>query len=289
MLTKKKSGPLCISFSLIPLTHIFPRRYTTGVKNTLIALALIVALLCSSPLAARDEASEPSGVASPEVTEVITAGPSWDTFTNKDGTGLYHEVLDMVFGLYGIKVRHEYVATDRGDELVRLGWADMMTCDDRALPPLRSARYPLYVNDYYVFFNRERIGSWLGPESLRDKEVAVQKGYYHTWDFPVPVRIREMPSGVKCLEMILLGRSDFYADDMSFIEDSISQTEPFDRKHYDFRKAGKRTYRPSLNNTPRADVIMKLYDDGMRTLHEQGKLRPIYEKWGHDYPDFDSY
>lgn len=223
------------------------------------------------------------------VSEVVSAGPSWNSFTNKDGTGLYHEVLDAVFALYGVKVRHEYVPSDRADELVRLGWADMMTCDDRAELPLRLARYPLFVNDYFVFFNKDRIGPWKGPDSLRGKEIVAQKGFYHTWDFPVPVRIREMSSGARCLEMVLLGRSDFYVDDLSFIKDSISKVSKFDRRKYDFRKAGKRSYHPMFNTTPRSDVVIKMYDDGMRTLHEQGALRPIYEKWEHPYPDFDSF
>lgn len=248
--------------------------------RTLVIAALAVLLL---PVSAR--CVEPAE----RISEVVSAGPSWDTFTNRDGTGLYHEVLNAVFALYGIKVRHEYVPSDRADELVRLGWADMMTCDDRAEPPLRLARYPLYVNDYHVFFNKDRIGPWNGAESLRGKEIAAQKGFYHDWDFPVPVRIREMPSGVKCLEMVLLGRSDFYVDDMAFIQDSIRKEPKFDRAAFDIRKAGRRSYHPMFNTTPRSDVVIRMYDDGMRTLHEQGVLRPIYEKWGHTYPDFDNH
>lgn len=248
--------------------------------RTLVIAALLVVLL---PVSAR--CVEPAD----RVTVVITAGPSWETFTNRDGTGLYHEVLDAVFALYGITVRHEYVPSDRADELVRLGWADMMICDDRADPPLRLARYPLYVNDYHVLFNKERIGPWKGAESLRGKEIAAQKGFYHDWDFPVPVRIREMASGVKCLEMVLLGRSDFYVDDMAFIRDSIRRSPRFDTSAYDIRKAGRRSYHPMFNTTPRSDRVIKMYDDGMRALHRQGKLRPIYAKWGHTYPDFDNH
>ena len=256
------------------------RAQIRGVKNGIFAFVMLITLFCTPALSV-----EPAE----RVTEVVSAGPSWETFTNQDGTGLYHEVLNAVFALYGIKVRHEYVPSDRADELVRLGWADMMICDDRAEPPLRLARYPLYVNNYYVFFNRERIGPWKGAESLRDKEVAAQKGFYHAWDFPVPVHIREMPSGVKCLEMVLLGRSDFYVDDMAFISQSINEDPKFDMSAYDIQKAGRRSYHPMFNTTPRSDQVIRMYNDGMRTLHERGELKPIYEKWGHAYPDFDSF
>ncbi|WP_316897937.1 transporter substrate-binding domain-containing protein [Pseudodesulfovibrio indicus] len=251
-------------------------------KRIVFFCTVLCALLFSLPVHADGKPGK--------VTEVISAGPSWESFTNEDGTGLYHEVLEAVFALYGIKVRHEYVPSERADELVRLGWVDMMTCDDRAQLPLRLARYPLYANDYFVFYDKNRIGEWMGDETLRGKEVAAQKGFYHDWDFSVPVRIREMSSGVKCLEMVLLARSDFYVDDRVFIEDSIRESgEQPDRTRYLIRKAGNRSYHPVFATTPRSDLVIKMYDDGMSTLHKSGALRPIYEKWGHVYPDFDSF
>ena len=260
-----------------------------NVKIVSIHIAILTAFFCSWLLPAQGAVSaQPEGLGE-VIGEVVSAGPTWGTFTNRDGTGLYHEVLDAVFALYDVKVRHEYVPSDRADELIRLGWADMMICDDSAQLPLRLARYPLYVNDYYVFFDKSRIGEWQGPETLRGKEVVAQKGFYHTWDFPVPVRIREMATGIKCLNMVLLSRSDFYVDDMSFILQSISEGPKFDRKFYDFRKVGKRSYHPLFNTTPRSDTVIRMYEEGMRSLHETGQLRPIYEKWGHDYPDFERF
>lgn len=224
------------------------------------------------------------------VLEVVSTGPSWESFTHRDGSGLYHEILREVFALYGVSVRHEYVPTDRGDELVRLGQADIMTCDDRATPPLVPGRYPMYTDDYFVFFNRSRIGLWSGQETLRNKEIVCQMGYYHDWDFLVPVRLKRMPSGAKCLEMILLGRSDFYVDDMSFIKTSIRGAgQGFDREKYDIRRVDTRSYHPLFNRTFRGEKIRHMYEEGIMRLHKAGKLKPIYDKWGHDYPDFDSF
>lgn len=224
------------------------------------------------------------------IKEVVSSGPAWDTFTNQDGTGLYHEVLREVFALYDITVRHEYVPTDRGDQLVREGLADMMTCDDSADAQLVSARYPMYTNDYFVLFKKSRIVSWHGPETLFNKEVACQIGYYHDWDFTVPVQLRKMKTGVQCLNMVLLDRTDFYVDDMNFIENSIKDTDQlFERHLYDIQRIGTRSYHPVFSTTPRAKKIMKLFDDGIMTLHKAGKLKSIYDKWGHDYPDFDSF
>jgi len=224
------------------------------------------------------------------ITEVVSTSPSWDTFTNRDGTGLYHEILREVFALYGVKVRHVYSKSGRSEELVAENVADMMTCDDKTTPPLVLGRYPLYVNSYYVFFKKDRIGPWKGVESLRGKEVLSQHTYYNQSNFPVPVDVKDVQSGEQALAMILLDRSDFYVDDMTLIRQSIRlNTTPYDEKEFDIREVGKRSYHPIFNQTERGLKIMKMYDDGMLKLHKAGKLRPIYDKWGYQYPDFDEY
>jgi len=49
--------------------------------------ALLITTLLSSP------------VYGEEVDCVVSSGPCWDSFTNEDGTGLYHEIFRKGFGL----------------------------------------------------------------------------------------------------------------------------------------------------------------------------------------------
>ncbi|QGY40702.1 ABC transporter substrate-binding protein [Pseudodesulfovibrio cashew] len=225
-----------------------------------------------------------------EIDEVISASPSWDSFTNKDGTGLYHEVLRAVFSLYGIPVRHTYSKSNRSEELVLLSLADMMTCDDKATPPLVLARYPMYENDYYVFFKKSRIGPWRGEETLRGMEILSQPTFYSQANFNVPVRIKDVLTGEQALSMIILDRSDFYVDDLNLIRQSMRRnTIPFRRQDFDVQKAGRRAYFPLFNVTERGKHIKRMYEEGIVRLHRQGKLKPIYDKWDFQYPDFDSY
>lgn len=225
-----------------------------------------------------------------DIREVISTSPSWNTFTNRDGSGLYHEILREVFALHGVTVRHYYSTSGRSEELVAQKQADMMTCDDKPSHSLVMGRYPMYESPFYVFFEKERFWPWQGMESLRGREILSQPTYYSTANFPVPVTIREVPTGVQALGMILLGRSDFYVDDITLIKQSIGQnTIEFDTDQYAIKKAGSRSYHPLFNKTERGEAIRAMYEEGMRTLHESGKLRPIYEKWNHPYPDFDKY
>jgi len=233
----------------------------------------------------------PTVVQAVEIKEIITASPSWETYTNQDGTGLYHEILQKVFTLYGVPVRHIYSKSGRAEQLVLKGEADMMTCKDKPRPsPLVLARYPMYVNDFYVFFKKDRIGEWKNNESLRDKEVLCQPTYYNQKNFCVPVVIKEIQTGAQAVEMIRLDRSDFYVDDMTLIKQSLKEANtPYDREQFDIRKVGRRSYHPLVKPTKKGLKIIKMYNDGLIQLHKAGELKPIYEKWGHQYPDFDKY
>ena len=223
------------------------------------------------------------------ITEVISTSPSWDKFTNRNGTGLYHEVLSEVFGLYGVKVRHEYGTSERAEELVMTQEADFMTCDDRAKPPLVLAKHPLYINDFYVFYKTSHFTPWKGVETIRDHEVLSQAGFYFQDNFPVPVKLKYVISGGQAVDMISMDRSDFYVDDLTLIKQSLADAkEPLNMSQYSFQVVGRRSYYPMFKNTPRGLKVMEMYDQGMETLHKQGRLRKHYEKWGFQYPYDDS-
>ncbi|WP_319470654.1 transporter substrate-binding domain-containing protein [uncultured Pseudodesulfovibrio sp.] len=232
----------------------------------------------------------PSASNAVEIKEVISTSPSWETFTNEDGSGLYHEVLQKVFALYGLPVRHIYANSGRSEELVARNEADMMVCDDVAAPPLELAQYPMYENDFYVFFNKDRIGPWRGIESLRDKEILSQPTYYSQNNFSVPVSVKDVSTGQQALAIIVLNRSDFYVDDLALINESIAKnTIPFDRNDFDIQKVGKRSYHPLFNTTERGQATREMFDKGIIQLHRSGALKAIYDKWGHQYPNFESY
>lgn len=224
------------------------------------------------------------------IKKVITTSPAWDTFTNRDGTGLYHEVMRKVFSLYGITVEHLYSNSGRSEKLVADNQADIMTCDDKASPPLVMGRYPLYQNDFFVFYKKERIGLWRGNETLRDKEILSQATYYSADNFDVPVKVKNVHTGEQALKMIIWDRSDFYVDDMTLIRQSMRNSGiSFQLDEYAIKKVGSRRYFPLFNTDTRGKHLQDLYAKGLMALHTKGELKPIYDKWGYQYPDFQKY
>jgi hypothetical protein len=226
--------------------------------------------------------------AKPNITEVVAVGPAWDTFTNRDGTGLYHEILNKLFGLYGITVKRIYAPSGRAYDLVRNGKADFMTCHDVVKAPLRLAKYPMFEGTFFVFYKKSRIGEWQGDETLKGKTVAWRIGYYEKGNFPVDIIPKEVKSGVSALGMVLLDRVDFYVDDMAFIKNSLAKSSiPFDINEYEIKPVGRRTYHPVFSTSERADEVMRLYDEGMEKLYRSGELPKIFKKWGYSVPHYE--
>jgi hypothetical protein len=242
---------------------------------------LLLALCLAAPAAGSERPLPDPG----DITAVQVVGPSWEGFTNLDGTGLCHEILSAVFGLYGIGYIREYAPSERAYHMVRSETADMMTCHDKPPRGLMLAETPMYEGDYHVFFNRRNIGAWSMPGSLKDRSIAWRIGYYDEGNIPVAMRHKELKSGVSALGMVVLGRIDFYLDDLNFIQDSIRKnTIPFDMADFRIEPIGRRGYFPVLKDTARGRKIRELYDQGMRHLARTGRLEPIFARWGFPLP-----
>lgn len=259
--------------------------HVRGAISLVVYFALLIMTSHAAFAADMNELPDPGGI-----TEVTALGPSWNTFTNLDGTGLYHETLRKVFGLYGITVQRKYVPSERGLQMLTSGEGDFQTCYDVIDPTYMLGRIPMYENAFHVFFNKQRIGPWHGPETLRGHTVVGRIGYYSERNFEVPVILHQVKTGVSALGMVLLGRMDFYVDDQLFIEDTISQSEmAFNRDEYDIQEIGRRAYFPVFANNEHGRKVRELYEAGMIRLHETRELEPIFQKWGHPYPQYDTY
>lgn len=225
------------------------------------------------------------------ITQVISTSPSWNTFTNPDGTGLYHEILGAIFTPLGIKVTHEYNTTaNRGLYMVQKGLADIYTCrneiDDFKGPVL--ARHPMYEGKFFALFPKNRVKDWQGVSSLANRKVVWRQGYYKESEFKVKMIVFEADSGVLALGQVILGRVDFYIDDLNLIKESISQNRlSCDMNDFRIEPVGKRSYHPVFNISFRGKEIMNLYDRGIERLHRSGELRKIFKKWNHPYPAYD--
>ena len=221
--------------------------------------------------------------------KIISTSPSWQTFTNPDGTGLYHDILKAIFTPHKIKVIHQYTNATRGIYMVEKELADIYTCQTQGFtsPTLMLARYQMYENRFHAIFKKSTGHDFQGPASLDGKKVVWRRGYYKADEFKVKLIVFEADTGVSALDQVILGRADFYIDDQNLIKESIIGTTLFfDNSAFRIEPVGKRAYYPVFKASEKGKQIMELYDRGMEELHRSGRLKTIFKKWGHPYPEY---
>lgn len=217
--------------------------------------------------------------------EVLTASPYWQGFTSADGQGLYHDLMRAIYEPGGKTVRHLEVPAKRGRVMVREGTVDIYTCLPQAVTGLQLAAEPMYEGEYHAIFRKSAFPDWNGAKSMMNKRVAWRLGHYSTRDFAIPVQPSETYSGVEALERVVRGRADFYVDDLNLIKESMQAlATPLDESEFRIESLGFRQYFPAFTDSPRGRELRETFEQGMRRLSDQGRLAPIYHKWGLPLP-----
>ena len=217
--------------------------------------------------------------------QIITAGPAWERFTNHDGSGLYHDIIKQVFADYTVK--HIYVPTVQANSMVSIGRADIKMCATKKIESLVLANHPMYENDFFALFLREKVEQWDGNSSLKGKMVVWREGYYSKIDFSEPVDFTEVRDGDSALKMVISKRADFYIDDLDLIKQSFDKAdETFNPEKFGLERVGTRKYFPVFTNNPRGEALRIHYEKEMERLYMTGKLQQIYDRWGFQMPNF---
>lgn len=215
---------------------------------------------------------------------LVSAGPSWDRFTNKDGSGLYHDLIREIFS--GYTIQHLYVPTVQANKMVANGRADIKMCETKEIESLVLAKLPMYENDFYALYIKKNEQAD-EPISLENKRLVWRDGYYSQDDFSVPITFTEVRNGSSALEMIIYGRADFYIDDLSLIEQSFEDLgKEFDRQLFGLKIAGTRKYYPVFADTEHGNMLKTHYEQEIKRLLTEGTLQHIYERYGFRAPNF---
>lgn len=219
-----------------------------------------------------------------EPKKIITAGPAWDNFTNKDGSGLYHDLIREIFA--GYTIQHIYVPTVQANTMVANGRADIKMCETKEIESLILADQPMYENDFYALYLAADHESAKSLE-IANKRLVWRAGYYSLQDFSVPIDFTEVRNGASALEMVIYDRADFYIDDLALIKQSFADLgKEFDPQIFGLEVVGTRKYYPVFADTPQGKELRTYYEQTIRRLLKEEKLQHIYKRYGFRAPSF---
>ena len=147
----------------------------------------------------------------------------WKDFTNKDGSGIYFELIKSVFANEGIKVKFQIMPWKRARLTVEKRQQDgiigVYEGEDKLFtyPKLNIDRDVVYV----VF---KKGKGWKNPtESLAGKKVSWRRGYGFETQINSKFTLKEVDTVDQGLKMLAAGRIDYLVDYIKDIEVSAKK------------------------------------------------------------------
>ena len=220
------------------------------------------------------------------------ATAEWLNFTNRDGTGLYHELLREIFGDADLDVEVAYMPLNRAVSMVGSGEMDFtggFTKDDRTF-----ATHAIYETTYSVLYAADSDLDWSDPASLEGLRIVGPPTIAAEVDF----QMTELESRSQAARMLLAGRADAYIDLHELIEDFVEtgnvadvdqvtgDSSAMDVNPSDWQITQVDTSRLYIlfADNERGRALRSLYDSGTEALYLSGRLDEIYGQYGIQTP-----
>jgi polar amino acid transport system substrate-binding protein len=228
------------------------------------------------------------------ITTIRLITSEWPGYTNKDGTGLYFDVIKAVYEPEGIQIKFELVPWKRAQAMVKktadaIVGETIMPEEDYLYP-----QWPIDIEELTVMFKKGKAAEWKGEASLENKTVSWIRGYDFQTFLNVNMTIREIDDLRSGLLMLENDRIDFLVDYIDGIEEEAQNIQKtlnpkFDLAQYQMEslRVGEKVY-VAFVNSERGKKLVEIFDRRMAQLYESGVLDTMYKnftQWHYDqYP-----
>jgi len=228
-----------------------------------------------------------------DIKSIHVTSKEWNGYTNKDGTGVYWEVIKAIYEPMGIEVRTWVMPWKRAELTTLTKNADALLGayyikDKEFLYP----KWHFSVEEPIVaIFKNDITRDWEneGIKVLSDKTVAWIRGYgfEKTLFKNIQVKVKELSKLSSGLGMLGFNRIDAVLDYESNIRPWAKKNNVDLNKDYSMKiaKEGNKLF-VALANMERSKKLIKIFDERMNILTKSREIEKIYLKWGHSKKKF---
>ncbi|MCG8634224.1 MAG: transporter substrate-binding domain-containing protein [Desulfobacterales bacterium] len=254
--------------------------------NRLIIIALWAGLfLCGAVTVATAESPVPATI------KIIT--PEWEGQANRDGTGLFFDIVRAVYGPAHVSMEARFAPWKRCQVSVTSAKADAMMCVWKAraaeLNQL-TPRYPLFVEQTAVVFKKASMFFWQGIHTMDYRRAVWLRGYdYHRDEQMASVQLArwyEVDSHEEAWQQLSMDRFDFYIDALIDL-DAYIRSNDLDEGLYQKEILWRTRSFMAFSDTEKSRTLIEIFDREIQKLVKNGELARIYSKW--DQPFFVEY
>ncbi len=230
--------------------------------------ALILLLVSLSPVRAGN---------SPQ--EIIVVSEERPNAINRDGTGLYCDILRAVYESLGIKTRMVLRSYDGSVSLVKQHKADAAV---GLYPDATSgtvfSKYPFVKDAVLVLFKKDKSGQWEGQQTLKNQRVGWISGCAYNEYLEVPVTGKEFHSRETMLRWLDEDRIDFYMDSRKDVE-AVLNKGIIDVTQYTVETVLELERYLVFADSLKGNRLKRIFDRRFPYLVQTGEIEKLHDKW----------
>ena len=235
-----------------------------------IACISFVLLLCSIPI---------NTISGNTLTEIMIASEEWTNATNRDGTGLYWDILRAVYEPLGIKTKFVIQPYNGSVKLVTKNRVDVAVgIYPDLIKGAHFSQFPIVKDYVLVLFKKNRINVWNGQKSMQYQEVAWIQGYAYDEYLEVPVKKREFRNRDIILRQLDDDQVDFFMDTRNNLE-SVLNRGIVDVSQYAVETVLELDRFLVFADSRKGKKLKKIFDHRFPDLVKSGEIERLIVKW----------
>lgn len=216
-----------------------------------------------------------------DVKNIKICTPVWEYYTQKDGTGLYHDLWRLIFQPAGITLDIKYAPFKRCANAVnekKSADYDVLTAGYSSTGTI-TPKWHIGVDLLSVAYTKKSVDKWTDSSLLENKRVSWLRGYdFDTYGIvPKSVKRQELNQIKSGIKKLASGRTDFLIDYDKAILKIIKEEELGDKIDIFSNVLKGPKYYMIFADTPKGKALAKIWDDGMEQLNKSGKLQAMYK------------
>lgn len=207
--------------------------------------------------------------------DVVTE--EWTYCTNADGTGLYFDLLRLVYESHGFSLNIQILPYARAVAMVQNKAADLVIgpYEDEA-ENLLFPEIP-FASDVVAILYLSPT-EFHGQESLENTHVTFIRGYAFDEYVDVSLEVTEISHREQAIHMVQAGRADFFIDNIYDIEETIADMG-LDIGDFQTDTLFNLPMFMCFAETPRGEELAAIWDEEYRQAVQSGLIAELFAQY----------
>ncbi|WP_299021073.1 ABC transporter substrate-binding protein [uncultured Photobacterium sp.] len=211
--------------------------------------------------------------------EINLTSEAWEEATNQDGSGLYWDIMRLVYEPLGIKVKYSTMSYARSVSLVKQEKADAWL--GAYIDEVEGVLYPQWHFDadlVSALYKKDDAINWQGEQSLAGKNVGWIKGYDYNEYMETKFNNKEYKSRKQAIKLLEKGRLDFFLDAKEELDEEVEKGY-FNAADFEIKPIMDLKLYLAFANNERGQQLKEVFDQRFPDLLKSGEVQKLYNKW----------